>query len=131
MLTLNPVLDGIWNKVEMLLSIPGQVMEGLGISSAVTTCYVVGSKSSVHPHIVQHSRCGQFSHEPSCAMWQSLMICSHCIAAAQFRGHLEKFVAWYKSSKSKPNYDRILKNRPNCHISKCSGETNEKIDNFI
>ena len=103
-----PVLDGIWNKAEKLLSEPGQVMEGPGTSSSVTTCYVVRSASSDRPHIVKHSsKSGQFLCESSCPMWQSSKICSHCVAAAQFSGNLKKFVEWYKVSKSKPNLSKL------------------------
>ena len=98
------------DKAEKLLTEPGQVIEGPGTSSSVTTCYVVGSTSSDRPHIVKHSsKSGQFSCEPSCAMWQSSKIYSHCVAAAQFSGNLEKFVEWYKASKSKPNLSKLAK----------------------
>ena len=101
-----PVVDGIWNKAEKLLNEPGQVIEGPGTSSP--TCYVVGSTSSDRPHIVKHSsKSGQFLCEPCCAMWQSSKICSHCVAAAQFSGNLEKFVEWYKASKYKPNLSKL------------------------
>ena len=103
-----PVVDGIWNKAEKLLNEPGQVMEGPGTSSSITTCYVVGSTSSDHPHIVKHSsKSGRFLCEPCCAMWQSSKICSHSVAAAQFSGNLEKFVEWYKASKYKPNLSKL------------------------
>lgn len=42
-------------------------------------------------------------------MWQSSKICSHCVAAAQFSGNLEKFVKWYNASKSKPNLSKLAK----------------------
>ena len=106
---LKAVLDGIWNIAENLLTVPGQVIEGPCASSAVTTCYVVSSKRSDRPHVVQHSKSGQFSCESSCAMWLSSKICSHCIAAAEFSGNLGKFVAWYKLSKSKPNLSKLSK----------------------
>ena len=103
-----PVVDGMWNKAKKLLTEPGQVMEGPGTSSSVTTCYVVGSTSSDRPHIVKRSsKSGQFLCEPSCAMWESSKICSHCVAAAQFSGNLEKFIEWYKASKSKPNLSKL------------------------
>ena len=44
-------------------------------------------------------------------MWQSSKICSHCVAAAQFSGNLEKFVEWYKASKSKPNLSKLATGR--------------------
>ena len=100
-----PVVDGMWNKAKKLLTEPGQVMEGPGTSSSVTTCYVVGSTSSDRPHIVKHSsKSGQFLCEP---MWQSSKICSHCVAATQFSRNLEKFIEWYKVSKSKPNLSKL------------------------
>jgi len=90
---LKAVLDGIWNIAENLLTVPGQVIEGPCASSAVTTCYVVSSKRSDRPHVVQHSKSGQCYCESSYAMWLSSKICTHCIAAAEFSRNLRKFVA--------------------------------------
>ena len=55
-------------------------------------------------------------------MWQSSKICSHCVAAAQFSGNLEKFVEWYKVSKSKPNLSKLAQ----VDMPKGSGRKGEK-----
>ena len=84
---------------------------------------VVRSASCDRPHIVKHSsKSGQFLCEPSCPMRQSSKICSHCVAAAQFSGNLEKFVEWYKVSKSKPNLSKLVQ----VDIPKGSGRKGEK-----
>ena len=49
------VLHGIWGKAKELISMPGQVVEGPCSSSSNTKCYVVASKTSDRPHIVQHN----------------------------------------------------------------------------
>ena len=53
------VLERMWHKAEQLLSTPGQVMEA-PCSSSSTKCYVVASKSSDRPHIIQQNNSGQF-----------------------------------------------------------------------
>lgn len=88
---------------------PGQVVEGPCSSSSNTKCYVVASKSSDHPHIVQHNKSGQFTCDSSCPMWQSSKICAHCIAAAEFAHCLGEFILWYNKSKSKPNFHQLSK----------------------
>ena len=98
----------MWHKAENLLCTQGQVIEG-PTSSSNTRCYVVASNSSDRPHIIKQGKPGQFSCESSCLMWQSSKICAHCIAAAEYSHQLEEFLAWYKSSKSKPNLCRLSK----------------------
>ena len=102
------LLEGMWHKAENLLCTQGQVIEG-PTSSSNTRCYVVVSNSSDCPHIIKQGKSGQFSCESSCLMWQSSKICAHCIAAAEYSHQLEEFLAWYKSSKSKPNLCRLSK----------------------
>ena len=63
---------------------PGQIVEGPCSSSSTNKCYIIASKSSDCPHIVQHNKSGQFTCDSSCPMWQSSKICVHCIAAAEF-----------------------------------------------
>ena len=115
------VLEQMWHKAEQLLSTPGQVMEA-PCSSSSTKCYVVASKSSDRPHIIQQNNSGQFSCELSCLMWQSSKICSHCIAAADYSQQLEVFLTWYRSSKSKPNLGKLSK----VDMPKGSGRKGEK-----
>ena len=97
----------MWRKAANLLSQPGLVMEGLCSSSSQTKCFVVASKSSSKPCIVQQqsSKSGQLLCENSYPMWQSSKICSHClVAAVEFSGQLPKFIEWYKN----PNQNQIL-----------------------
>ena len=103
------VLHGIWGKAKELISMPGQVVEGPCSSSSTTKCYIIASKSSDRPHIVQHNKSGQFTCDSSCPMWQSSKICAHCIAAAEFAHCLREFILWYKKSKSKPNFHQLSK----------------------
>lgn len=83
------VVQGIWEKAADLLSKPGLVMNAPTASSSNRQCFVIASKSSQHPRIVQQGQSTQFSCEPSCPMWQSSKICFHSIAAAQFSGQLK------------------------------------------
>lgn len=115
------VLEGMWSKAEHLLSTPGQVIEA-PCSSSSTKCYVVASKSSDRPHIIQQNKSGQFSCELSCLMWQSSKICAHCIAAADYSHQLEVFLRWYRNSKSKPNLGKLSK----VDMPKGSGRKGEK-----
>ena len=62
------VLHEIWSKAKQLISIPGQVVEGPCSSLSNTKCYVVASKSSDCPHIVQHNKSGQATCDSSCPM---------------------------------------------------------------
>ena len=104
------ILDGIWSKAKQLINTSGQVVEGPCSSSSSTRCYVVASRTSDRPHVIQHnSKSGQFSCDSSCPMWQSSKICAHCIAAAEFAHCLEDFVLWYNKSKSTPNLTKLSK----------------------
>lgn len=102
-------LEGIWHKAAELLSKPGLVADAPSTSSSNCRCFVVASQSSQRPRIVQQGKSGQFSCEPSCPMWQSSKICSHSVAAAQFSRQLNKFISWYKKSRSEPSLERLAK----------------------
>ena len=117
------VLDGIWGKAKQLINTSGQIVEGPCSSSSSTKCYIVASKTSDCPHIVQHNnKSGQFCCDSSCPMWQSSKICAQCIATAEFSQCLEEFVLWYNKSKSKPNLDKLSK----VDMPKGSGRKGEK-----
>ena len=103
------VLHGIWGKAKELISIPGQVVEAPCLSSSTTKCYIIASKSSDRPLIVQHNKSGQFTCDSSFPMWQSSKICAHCIAAAEFAHCLGEFILWYKKSELKPNFHQLSK----------------------
>ena len=103
------VLAQVWDKARELLSKPGLVMDAPSISTSNGRSYVVASKSSQRPHIIQQAKSGQFFCEASCPMWQSSRICSHCVAAAQFSNQLKSFISWYNKSKSLPNFDKLSK----------------------
>ena len=61
------VLDGIWGKAKQLINTSGQIVEGPCSSSSSMKCYVVASKTSDRPHIVQHNnKSGQFCCDSSC-----------------------------------------------------------------
>jgi len=93
----------MWQKAANLLSQPGLVMEGPCSSSGQAKCFVVASKSSSKPHIVQQqsSKNGQLMCKSSWPMWQSSKICSHCLAVAEFSGQLHKLIEWYKNLNQK------------------------------
>ena len=116
------VIQGIWQKASDLLCNPELVLDAPSTSSSSHQCFVVASKSSQCPRIVQRGKSAQFSCEHSCPMWQSSRICSHFVAAAQFSGQLRSFVSWYKKSKSLPNLNRLAK----VGMPKGSGRKGEK-----
>ena len=97
-------------------------MEGPCSKSTGAKCYVVASKSTDRPHIIQSNKSGQFSCESTCPMWQSSKICAHRITAAEFAHCLGEFVLWYNKTKSKPNLNKLSK----VDIPKGTGRKGEK-----
>lgn len=100
-----PVLEGIWHKAEELICTPGLIMDAPTSSIATQRCFVVASKSSACPRIVQCGRSAHFSCEPSCPMWHSSKICPHSMA--EFCGELREFIHLFNASKSALNLDKL------------------------
>ena len=117
-----PVLEGIWHKAEELIRTPGLFMDAPTSSKATQHGFVVASKSSACPQIVQHGQSAHFSREPSCPMWHSSKICSHSVAAAEFCGEFREFIDLLNASKSAPNLDKLSR----VGMPKESGRKGEK-----
>lgn len=98
------VLKSIWKKAKDLLAKSNSICPAPG---GKLDC-MVESYSGTHPHLVSAKKSGQFACDANCANWKSLNICSHSVAAAEFRSSLPSFIAWFKKKKSKPNLTQLV-----------------------
>ena len=70
--------------------------------------YLVRSYSGSRPHHVTVKKDGQYCCDADCPNWRSLRLCSHTVATAENEGQLQRFVQWYKKSRSNPNITKLV-----------------------
>ena len=98
-------LEGIWSKASKLIVTDGALTPAPGQSSKAR---MVLSYSGRVPHMVVPKKNGEYSCDSNCANWNSMGICSHCVAVAHVNGELSEFVAAKGKQKKTPNVSRLL-----------------------
>lgn len=99
-----PCLQGIWQKAQELLNMPGSITPAPGNS---TTARMVFGRSGQRPHVVTSCKDGKFKCDSDCVKFRSLGICTHSVAVAEINRQLSEFVTAFKKTMKKPNFTRL------------------------
>lgn len=92
-----PVLEGIRQKAEELLSLPNNISPAPGHPPEAR---MVASRSGKRPHlVVSAGKSGQFKCDSECLHFKSVGLCSHTVAVAHANNSLQQFIAWFVKAK--------------------------------
>lgn len=100
-----PVLRGIWQKAEGLLSLPENISLAPGHPAKAR---MVVSHSGKRPHlVVPAGKSGQFKCDVECLNFKSVGLCSHTVAVAHVNNSLQQLIAWFVKTKKPPNFTTV------------------------